>query len=51
MGSGLSGKYAIVGAGETPVGKLPGRSTLSLHLEAIKNALDDAGLTTRTWTA
>jgi acetyl-CoA acetyltransferase len=45
MGSGLSGKYAIVGAGETPVGKLPGRSTLSLHLEAIKNALDDAGLT------
>ena len=27
----LRGKYAIVGAGETPVGKLAGRSTLALH--------------------
>jgi acetyl-CoA acetyltransferase len=40
----LSGKYAIVGIGETPVGKLPGRSTMSLHLDAIALALEDAGL-------
>jgi len=40
----LSGKYAIVGIGETPVGKLHGRSTMSLHLEAIASALTDAGL-------
>ncbi|MGH3401965.1 MAG: thiolase family protein [Streptosporangiaceae bacterium] len=40
----LSGKYAIVGVGETPVGKLHGRSTMSLHLEAIADALADAGL-------
>lgn len=42
--SNLKGKYAIVGVGETPVGKLPGRSTNSLHVEAVKNALADAGL-------
>lgn len=40
----LSGKYAIVGIGETPVGKLPGRSTMSLHLQAVRAALEDAGL-------
>jgi acetyl-CoA acetyltransferase len=40
----LRGKYAIVGIGETALGKLPGRSTLSLHLEAIAAALADAGL-------
>ena len=43
----LKGKYAIVGIGETQVGKLPGRSTLSLHQEAVRNALADAGLTPR----
>ena len=40
----LSGKYAIVGVGETKVGKVPGVSTLALHTDAIKRALDDAGL-------
>jgi acetyl-CoA acetyltransferase len=40
----LKGKYAIVGVGETPLGKLAGRSTTALHVEAIKNALADAGL-------
>jgi acetyl-CoA acetyltransferase len=40
----LSGRYAIVGIGETAVGKLHGRSTMSLHLEAIAAALADAGL-------
>jgi acetyl-CoA acetyltransferase len=43
----LRGKYAIVGAGETPVGKLGGKSTLALHQWAIKNALEDAGLTNK----
>ena len=38
----------IAGAAETDkVGKLPGHSTLALHLEAARNALADAGLTTR----
>jgi acetyl-CoA acetyltransferase len=45
--SNLRGKYAIVGAGETPVGKLGGKSTLALHQWAIKNALEDAGLTNK----
>jgi acetyl-CoA acetyltransferase len=38
----------IAGAAETnEVGKLPGQSTLALHLEAALNALADAGLTTK----
>jgi len=38
-------KYAIVGVGYTPQGRIPGRTELSFHLEAIINAVDDAGLT------
>ena len=38
----LSGRYAIVGIGETKVGKRPEASTHSLHLECIKACLDDA---------
>jgi len=38
----------VAGAAETDqVGRLPGHSTLALHLEAGLNALDDAGLTTK----
>ena len=38
----------IAGAAETDqLGKLPGHSTLALHIEAARNALADAGLTTR----
>jgi acetyl-CoA acetyltransferase len=38
----------IAGGAETDkVGKLPGHSTLQLHLEAALNALADAGLTTK----
>ncbi len=40
-----SGKCAVVGVGETAVGKRPEASTHSLHLEAIKACLDDAGFT------
>ena len=37
-------KTAIVGIGYTEQGKIPGRSALSFHIEAIKNAIEDAGL-------
>jgi len=40
----LSGKCAIVGMGETTVGKRPDATTNSLHLEAIKACLEDAGI-------
>ncbi|MBM4297586.1 MAG: hypothetical protein FJ143_07585, partial [Deltaproteobacteria bacterium] len=42
--SNLSGKCAIAGMGETVVGKRPEATTNSLHLEAIKACLDDAGI-------
>jgi acetyl-CoA acetyltransferase len=35
---------AIVGVGATPQGKLPGRDSVSLAVEAFRNALDDSGL-------
>ncbi|MCX7983104.1 MAG: hypothetical protein N2572_09400 [Syntrophales bacterium] len=40
----MKDKYAIVGVGYTPQGKLPGRSSLSFHLEAGVNAIQDAGI-------
>ena len=48
----LRGKVAIVGASESDeMGKLPGKSVLTLHAESIRNALDDAGLEAwATWT-
>lgn len=42
--SGLSGKYVIAGIGATTFGKHPGRSTVSLNVEAIRRALEDAGI-------
>lgn len=40
-----SGKVAIVGAAHTDrIGKLPEHSRLSIHAEAARNALADAGL-------
>ena len=42
--SNTSRKYCIVGMGETVVGKRPEATTNSLHLEAIKACLDDAGI-------
>lgn len=41
----LKNKYAIVGLGYTPQGKLPDWSVRRLFLEASKNAIADAGLT------
>jgi acetyl-CoA acetyltransferase len=40
----LKDKAAIVGVGYTPQGKIPGRTSLSFHLEAGRNAIIDAGL-------
>jgi len=37
-------RYAIVGIGYTPQGKVTGRTSLSFHLEACRNAILDAGL-------
>jgi acetyl-CoA acetyltransferase len=44
MTSQLKDKYAIVGVGYTPQGRVPGRTSLSFHLEASANAIKDAGL-------
>ena len=41
----LKGKYAIVGIGYTPQGRVPGRTALSFYVEACANAIEDAGLT------
>jgi acetyl-CoA acetyltransferase len=43
----LSGKAAIVGIGATEFSKNSGRSELRLAVEAIRTALDDAGLTAK----
>lgn len=40
----IKDKYAIVGIGYTPQGKVPARTSLSFHLEACVNAIADAGL-------
>lgn len=37
------GKCAVVGIGETTVGKLPEMTTLGIQLDAIRRALKDAG--------
>lgn len=44
MTSTVKDKYAIVGVGYTPQGRIPGRTSLSFHLEASANAIQDAGL-------
>jgi acetyl-CoA acetyltransferase len=41
----LRGKVAVIGIGMSAVGKVPGRSPLSLAAEAARNALTDAGVT------
>ena len=40
----IKDRYAIVGVGYTPQGKIPDRTSLSFHLEAVSNAIQDAGL-------
>ena len=40
----LRGSVAVIGAGLTPFGELPGRSHLEIMGEAVHNALTDAGI-------
>ena len=40
----LKDKYCIVGVGNTHYGRLPGRSAVSLTVEAIRNAIEDCGI-------
>jgi branched-chain amino acid transport system ATP-binding protein len=40
----MRGNVVIAGIGQTAFGKLPGRSTISLNIEACRNALADAGV-------
>ena len=44
MSAGLSGRAAIVGIGATEFSKESGRSELQLSAEAVRSALEDAGL-------
>src|SRR5262245_19431593 len=44
MAWGMRGKYAIVGVGQSPMGRVPDTSALSLLALAIRNAVADAGL-------
>lgn len=44
MNKSASGKVAIVGVGESEIGKVPGMTGLGLNAQAAKRALDDAGL-------
>jgi 3-oxoacyl-[acyl-carrier-protein] synthase III len=41
---GITKKYAVVGVGYTPQGRVPDRTSVSFHLEAAANAIHDAGL-------
>lgn len=38
------GAYVIAGIGATPYGKLPGRGTISMNVEACREAIADAGI-------
>ncbi len=40
----MRGKAVIAGIGHTKLGKLPGRSTISLNVESCRKALADAGI-------
>jgi len=43
----MRGKTVIAGIGHTAFGKLPGRSTVSLNIEACRKAVEDAGVSPR----
>ena len=44
MSTNLRGKYAIVGVGQSPLGKVPDLGPIGLFSVAAKNAIEDAGL-------
>src|ERR1700736_2629471 len=43
--SGLRARAAIVGIGETPLGRVPTFSVVEMYIQAMRAALDDAGMT------
>ena len=45
MNNNLRGKYAIVGVGQSPLGKVPELGPIGLFAVAARNAIEDAGLT------
>lgn len=45
MNENLRGKYAIVGVGHSPLGKVPDLGPISMFAVAARNAIEDAGLT------
>ena len=44
MNTSLRGKYCIAGVGETEFSRGSGRTTRAMGAEAIRNAMNDAGL-------
>ena len=44
-GGSLRGQVAVIGVGDTEVGKIPEHSATGLCIDAARRALDDAGLT------
>jgi acetyl-CoA acetyltransferase len=40
----MRGRYVIAGIGQTEFGRLPGRSTISMNVEACRKAVADAGI-------
>src|SRR5512144_588898 len=40
----MRGQVVIAGIGHTEFGKLPGRGTISMNIEAVRKALEDAGV-------
>lgn len=44
MKENLSNKIAMIGVGYTPQGKVANRTAVSFHIEAIRNAIEDAGI-------
>ncbi|MEE8076263.1 MAG: thiolase family protein, partial [Candidatus Binatia bacterium] len=44
MSNNLRGKYAIVGVGQSKLGKVPDLGPIGLFTVAAKNAIEDAGL-------
>ena len=47
MATNLKDKYAIVGVGQSPIGEVPDMDSISLLAVAMKEAIEDAGLTNR----
>lgn len=47
MATNLRDKYAVVGVGQSPIGEVPGMDSVTLLAVAMKNAIEDAGLTNR----